>query len=140
MKKTRKFKGDLECLGDVCDFVTDCAKKCDLNEAQVYAVQLAVDEAATNIIEHAYKGRQPEEFEITCEEHPEGLQVVLRDRGKAFDPDSVPEPLLNVPLEELRSRGLGVFLMRKMMDEVKYEFSSENGNVLRMVKKKKKGG
>jgi anti-sigma regulatory factor (Ser/Thr protein kinase) len=140
MKKTRKFAGNLECLGDVCDFVTDCAKQCELNEAQVYAVQLAVDEAATNIIEHAYKGRKPEDFEITCEELPEGFQVVLRDRGKSFDPDSIPEPLLNVPLEELRSRGLGVFLIRKMMDEVDYEFDPQEGNTLRMVKKKKKSG
>jgi anti-sigma regulatory factor (Ser/Thr protein kinase) len=136
MKKNRKFPGSLECLGNVCDFVTHCAKECNLNEAQVYAVQLAVDEAATNIIEHAYKGHLPNEFEITCEELPEGLQVVLHDTGKAFDPASVPLPLLNVPLEELRSRGLGVFLMRKMMDVVEYDFSPEDGNVLRMVKKK----
>ena len=136
MKKTRKFNGGLESLGEVCDFVTMCAKKCDLNETQVYAVQLAVDEAATNIVEHAYRGRALDEFEITCEELPEGFQVVLRDRGQVFDPASIPQPLLNVPLEELRSRGLGVFLMRKMMDVVEYEFNPEDGNILRMVKKK----
>ena len=136
MKKTRKFTGELECLGEVCDFVTDCAKKCELSEAQVYAVQLAVDEAVTNIIEHAYRDRAPEDFEITCEKLPDGFQVVLRDHGKSFDPNSIPEPLLNVPLEELRSRGLGVFLMRKMMDVVEYEFDPEDGNVLRMFKKK----
>jgi serine/threonine-protein kinase RsbW len=136
MKKTRNFTGSLECLGEVCDFVTHCAKECDLNESQVYAVQLAVDEAATNIIEHAYKDHASEDFEITCEKVPEGLLVVLRDRGTAFDPASIPQPLINVPLEELRSRGLGVFLMRKMMDVVEYEFSPENGNKLTMIKKK----
>lgn len=136
MKKSRKFACSLESLRDVCDFVTDCTKLCDFNDSQVYAVQLAVDEAATNIIEHAYKGRATEEFEITCEDTPDGFQVVLRDHGKAFDPDSIPQPLLNVPLEELRSRGLGVFLMRKMMDVVEYEFTPDEGNILRMVKKK----
>jgi len=136
MKKSRKFTGSLECLGEVCDFVTHCAKECNLNETQVYAVQLAVDEAATNIIEHAYKGHTTEDIEITCEVVPEGFQVVLRDHGQAFDPASIPKPLLNVPLEELRSRGLGVFLMRRMMDVVEYEFSPESGNTLKMIKKK----
>jgi anti-sigma regulatory factor (Ser/Thr protein kinase) len=136
MKETRKFIGSLEYLGDICDFVTHCAKDCGLTESQVYAVQLAVDEAATNIIEHAYKNHTLEDFEITCEKVPEGLSVVLHDRGNAFDPASIPQPLIDVPLEELRSRGLGVFLMRKMMDVVEYEFSPDDGNTLRMVKKK----
>ena len=136
MKETRKFTGNLECLGEVCDFVTHCAKECGLTESQVYAVQLAVDEAATNIVEHAYKGHLAGSFEITCEGVADGFSVVMHDRGQTFDPASVPLPLLNVPLEELRSRGLGVFLMRKMMDVVEYEFSPEEGNTLRMLKKK----
>lgn len=136
MKRTRKFTSKLDVLGEVCDFVTHSAKECGLNEAQVYAVQLAVDEAATNIIEHAYKGHSVGEFEITCQSLDEGIAVTLHDHGNTFDPESVPQPLLNVPLEELRSRGLGVFLIRKMMDQVEYEFSPERGNTLRMIKRK----
>lgn len=136
MKETRRFTSQLENLSEICDFVTHCAKECGLSEAQVYAVQLAVDEAATNIIEHAYHGCTTDDFEITCEVVPEGLQVVLRDKGQSFDPANVPQPLLNVPLEELRSRGLGIFLMRKMMDVVEFQSVPQEGNVLRMVKKR----
>jgi anti-sigma regulatory factor (Ser/Thr protein kinase) len=136
MKRTREFSGSLENLAEICDFISQCAEGCGLSASEVYAVQLAVDEAATNIVEHAYKGHTSDSFEITCEVVPEGFQVIMHDRGQAFDPAGIPQPMLDVPLEELRSRGLGIFLMRKMMDVVEYKFIPEEGNVLRMVKKK----
>lgn len=132
--KTRKFSSKLDNLGEICDFITQYAVKAGLNESQVYAVQLAVDEAATNIIEHAYGGKEQGEVLITCQVLEDGLKVVLCDHGRSFDPQRVPDPALNVPIEELRPRGLGIFLMRKMMDEVHYKFTSDKGNILTMTK------
>jgi serine/threonine-protein kinase RsbW len=134
---SRKFHGRLENLQEIGDFVVDCARSAGFNDADIYAIQLAVDEAATNIIEHAYKGNEPGDIDLKCEPIRDGIKIVLSDHGRPFDPDSLPEPTLNVPIEELKPRGLGVFLIRQMMDEVEYQFDPETGNSLTMIKHKK---
>ncbi len=132
---TRTYSSHLKHLSAICDFVTEQARLAGLNDEQTYAVQLAVDEAATNIIEHAYGGKDRGKFKITCTVLAGGLRVVLHDHGRPFDPDSVPPPVCDVPLEKLKSRGLGVFLIRQAMDEVKYEFGPD-GNTLTMFKRR----
>jgi len=124
----------MQVLAQICDFVTAYAQEAQLDDKGVYAVQLAVDEAATNVIEHAYGGDDRGELHITCKVDDKCLTVIIHDHGRAFDPNRVPEPITDVPLEQLRSRGLGVFLIRRMMDEVCYEFSPAKGNTLTMVK------
>jgi serine/threonine-protein kinase RsbW len=96
-----------------------------------------VDEAATNIIEHGYHGSGKGDLVITCETQEQGLQVTLHDHAPPFEPDDIPAPDTGVPLEELKSRGLGIYLMRKMMDEVHYHFDREHGNTLTMIKRKR---
>jgi serine/threonine-protein kinase RsbW len=64
------------------------------------------------------------------------LTVILKDRGRPFDPISVPRPVLNVPIQKLKKRGVGFYLMHKVMDELHYETSPESGNTLVMVKRK----
>ena len=136
MMPTQTFRSDLGNLEKICDFVTIYAKKAGLDERQVYAVQLAVDEAATNIIEHGYRCTGQGDVQITCKPEVDGLRVILHDHAPPFDPDEIPEPITDVPLEELKPRGLGIFLMRKMMDEVTYEFNADKGNTLTLVKRK----
>ncbi len=131
---TQRFSCSLNNLEKICDYVTDCAQSAGLNETEVYAVELAVDEATTNIIEHGYGEECPSRIDITCETLADGLKVVIYDDAEPFDPSVVPEPEINVSLEEIKPRGLGIFLMRKMMDEVRYESSSIFGNRLTMVK------
>jgi serine/threonine-protein kinase RsbW len=133
------FPGRLESLADIRDYVVQAAKRAGFNEKDVYAVELAVDEACTNIIEHAYGNKGVGEIELTCDIKTDELVITLRDQGKPFDPAKVPEPNFSVGLEELKPRGAGLFIMKKMMDEVKFTFDSEKGNTLRMVKRKKPG-
>lgn len=131
------FPGRYEWLAKIGEFVVKAAKSAGLNDANVYAVELAVDEACCNIIDHAYGGEGIGDVQCSVKITEEGLTVILRDSGRPFDPASVPTPQLNVPLEELNSSGIGFFLMGKMMDEIHYEYSPEAGNVLTMVKRKK---
>ena len=115
--------------------MTDYAKRAGLDESEIYAVQLAVDEASTNIMEHGYKQECPSRIDITCEILKDGLKVVIYDDAAPFDIESVPEPELDVRLEEVKPRGLGIFLMRKMMDEVQYKTTADKGNTLTMIKR-----
>jgi serine/threonine-protein kinase RsbW len=136
MMPKRTFSSDLGNLEQICSFVTRYAEKAGLDERQVYAVQLAVDEAATNIIEHGYRESGKGDVVITCTPKPDGLRVTLHDHAPPFDPEDVPAPVVDVPLEALKPRGLGIYLMRKMMDEVSYDFNAEKGNTLTMFKRK----
>jgi len=131
---TKRFTCSLKNLEKISDYVTDYAKQAGLNETQVYAVQLAVDEASTNIIEHGYGQECPSRIDITCDVQEDGLKVVIYDDAEPFNPETVSEPEINVSLDEIKPRGLGIFLMRQMMDEVNYQSSQEMGNTLTMVK------
>jgi serine/threonine-protein kinase RsbW len=131
---TQRFSCRLNNLEKICDYITPFANEAGLNESEVYAVQLAVDEAVTNIIEHGYGEECPSRIDVTCEILEDGLKMVIYDDAEPFNPESVPEPELNVSLEEIKPRGLGIFFMRKMMDEVKYETSPDKGNTLTMIK------
>jgi len=73
---------------------------------------------------------------ISCQPEADGLRVILHDHAPPFNPDEVPPPNTTAPLEDLKPRGIGVYLIRKMMDEVKYEFSPEQGNRLTLFKRK----
>jgi serine/threonine-protein kinase RsbW len=132
--QTQRFTCSLQNLEKICDYITDCAKQAGLDESETYAVQLAVDEASTNIMEHGYGRECPSRIDITCEVLEDGLKVTIYDDAAPFNPESVPEPDLNVSLEEVKPRGLGIFLMRKMMDEVHYESTPDKGNTLTMIK------
>lgn len=134
--RTETFPGRFESLQKISDFVVQAAQEAGLNPSAVYAVDLAVDEACTNIIEHAYGGEGRGEISCTCKATEKGLVVILCDRGRPFKPERVPPPNINTRLKNLKAGGAGLFLMQKMMDEVHFKFSSETGNVLTMFKKK----
>ena len=133
----KRFSCSLHNLEKIGDYITECANHAGLSDVEVYAVQLAVDEAVTNIIEHGYGQECPSRIDVTCEFLNDGLKVVIYDDAEPFDPSLVPEPEINVSLDDIKPRGLGIFLMRKMMDEVTYESSTAMGNTLTMIKRHK---
>jgi serine/threonine-protein kinase RsbW len=81
-----------------------------------HALILAVDEAASNVIRHAYKGDPSQELALTWRWIEGGIEIEIRDQGEPFDPRkvTVPRP------DEMRLSGRGLFLMRSIMDEIEY--------------------
>jgi len=120
-------------LAIVRKFVAQAGADLDLDDCLISDLQLAIDEACTNVIEHGYGG-QGGEIELTIEPVEGGLKVILRDWGVPFDPGTVPVPDVTAPLDQRRLGGLGLYLMRKLMDQVHFEFDSEQGNTLTMFK------
>jgi anti-anti-sigma factor len=123
-----------ENLSRIADFVHRVAAAWGLNEREAFAVSMAVDEACTNIIEHAY-GTDEGPIEIACRREDDDCIIVIRDQGRPFDPFKIPEPDLEAPLEEREVGGLGLFFMRQLMDEVNFHFDPDLGNVLTMVRR-----
>ena len=129
------FDADFHSLDEIREFVGEAARQVGFSEKEIYSIQLAADEASTNIIEHAYAGKGEGKIDIDCNVSDTGLEIVMRDQGSSFDPSSVPEPNVKADLSERKIGGLGIYLMRQLMDEVHYESSPETGNILTMIKR-----
>lgn len=133
---SKTFPGYYKNLAAIGTFVSEHARTAGFSDEDVYAVELAVDEAATNIIEHSYGGEGNGDIDCTCNVTEEGIEIVFRDMGSHFDVAKLPQVNVGVPIDQLELRGAGVFLMKKVMDEVIFEFQESKGTVLTMIKKK----
>ena len=111
------------------------AREHGFGERAIYSVQLAADEAASNIIEHAYAGRPRETFLLRCEYSKDRLIMTFLDDGQSFDFSRVKTPDLTADLSQRKIGGLGIFLMHKLMDEVDYKVT-RSGNFLTLIKRK----
>jgi len=135
--KTQQFSAKFEYLDEIRDFVGGLAKSGGFSDKDVYNIQLAADEAASNIVEHAYEGVANGVLEISCGLKGNSFTIILVDHGESFDPSEVPMPNLKADLSERKIGGLGLYLMRKLMDEVHYEADPENNrNTLTLIKRK----
>jgi serine/threonine-protein kinase RsbW len=132
--RTAIFPAKFDQLNAIRDFAAQAARDAGMDDSEIYAVELCIDEACTNVIEHAYEGIDGGEIECTCDIDDPNLTIIIHDRGKSFDPSNIPFPDLDSDLETRPVGGLGVFLIKKLMDEVRFEPLGEEGNVLTMVK------
>jgi len=136
--KNIQFTAKFEFLDEIRDFVGNIARDGGFGDKDIYNIQLATDEAASNIIEHAYEGVNDGLFELSCGMQGNAIRIILVDHGEPFDPSVVPTPDLKADLSERKIGGLGIFLMRKLMDEVHYDSRPEqNSNTLTMIKRKR---
>jgi len=133
--QTLTFSTTFDILDEIRTFVGNQAREAGFNVKDIYSVQLATDEAASNVIEHAYESNPNGKFEVNCEFREGRLIITILDHGKAFDPSQVEEPDLKAALSDRKIGGLGVYMIRKLMDEVRYE-STQAGNRLTMIKRK----
>jgi len=131
----RTFPAKFEELDAMREFVGDSARQAGMDDREIYNIQLAVDEAASNIVEHAYEGIPDGTIEISCDPLPGTLIIELHDHGESFDPSGVGAPDLEAGLDDRSIGGLGLFMMRKLMDEVHFHVSAEDGNVLTLIKR-----
>lgn len=115
-------------------FVAEVFRESAIGESLRNRITLAIDEAVTNIIKHAYEERRKDPIRLTVSVSPQRFEVVIHDSGCSFNPKEVRTPDVEQLVREGRRGGLGVFLMRKIMDEVEYVFQEGVRNELRMVK------
>ncbi len=130
----RVFPSKLSSLAKIACFVATATDAAGLDERAAYAVQMAVDEACSNIIEHAYGEQGGGDVECEYEVTDKSLVITLRDQGHPFDPTAIADPELDARLEQRPLGGLGVYLMRQLMDAVDYHYEAGIGNVLTLVK------
>ena len=134
-----RVPGQFEQLVQIAEFVTQAAREAGLTDDDVFHVEMAVDEACSNIIEHAYADRSGDIDLICTSSKPGAFEITIHDSGRSFNPDGVAAPPLDVPadVDDLNEGGLGLYFMRKLMDEVRFEMVAGQGNTLTMTKRSK---
>jgi len=135
MTKTQIFPGRYDSLEKISEFIQENTKNAGFDGFTSYTIETAVDEACSNIIEHAYGQENIGDIEISVSINPSNLTIFIKDNGKPFNPKSIPKPNLSSDLYERKGDGLGLYMMKQWMDEVQFEFI-DNTNVLKMVKNK----
>jgi len=124
-----RMASDPRLLPVVRGVASELAAAWGFEDEQCRGIALAVDEALSNIIRHAYKNRCDQEIELHCEAHADCLEFTFIDRGEAADPSRI----CAQPLDEIALGGRGTHLIRQIMDEVCYE-RVPGGNSLRLKK------
>lgn len=131
--------GETDYLHLIRDFITAVSRKVGFTEARVGEIEIAIDEACANIIEHAYGAAACAEEELAAImlrvlTASDRLEVRILDRGPAFSAEK--ERGLNVAefLASDRRRGIGSYIIHTFMDEVRHTYHPGEGNELTLVK------
>jgi anti-sigma regulatory factor (Ser/Thr protein kinase) len=133
---TLTVPGRYDQIQPICNFVAQAAEEAGFDDDTVFHVQLACDEACTNVIEHSYGAENVGSITVSCQVQRNEFTIVIRDNGRPFDPDDIPQPQVptsNSEIDQLKVGGLGIHFMRKLMDEVRFMFD-QHGNTLIMIK------
>ena len=128
------FKNDIEEISRLAGFIDEVAEKFSLPMDLVFSLNLVLEEAVTNVIMYAYPKEEHEFIYLSADIKDGSLVFVLTDSGKEFDPTLIPDADITLSAEDRQIGGLGIFLIRQIMNEVKYE-RIDNKNVLTLEKK-----
>lgn len=120
MEKEIRITNNLDEIGTLAEFIEELGAELSLSMETTMHINLALEEAVSNIIMYAYP--QEEAHEIILKTSATGNQLIflLTDNGLSFDPTNAPEVNLDIPAEERQIGGLGIFLIRRIMNEVTY--------------------
>jgi len=129
------IKSRTENLTTVREFVSSAVEEVNIPQDIAGDIVLAVDEACTNIIKHAYKFIPDGDITIKLKYSDKKITVEITDHGAPFSPDNVPTPDLKKYFEEKRVGGLGMYLMKSLMDDINYKSVPGKYNQVLLTKK-----
>lgn len=127
-----------ENLAIIRDFVSRVGERAGLGPEEIAKLELAVDEGCANVIEHAYGRDVTKEVWVRVTFDDSIIEITITDTGKGFDPASVPQQDIESLAAARKSGGLGIRLIRTLMDDVRYDIAPGVKNELRMTKKLRK--
>jgi serine/threonine-protein kinase RsbW len=129
-----RVPADLACLEEVVEAVSARGRQEGLSHEKLFHLALATEEIFVNICKYSY----PEgvgEVEVACGPEGDRFVVEIADKGVPFDISSLPDPDVLAGIEERKIGGLGIFLIKKMTDEVRYRRDNKK-NILTFILKK----
>ncbi|MDD4170005.1 MAG: ATP-binding protein [Desulfotomaculaceae bacterium] len=120
VKAKKVFPAKVALIPEISEYVSDCAEKAELHPKQVIHLQVAIDEVVANICHYAYQN-PPGEVLVQIESGKGRFAVDFIDEGVPFDPLTVDEPDIDADIPDREVGGLGIFLVRRVIDEVHYK-------------------
>lgn len=134
MEKHLILHNEIQQIPQLASFLETIAEEKNISQALTMSLNLALEEAVTNVILYAYPEGTDGLVDIEAVLRDDSLEFILSDSGKPFDPTAAPEADITLGVEERQIGGLGIYLVRQIMDSVTYK--RENGrNILHMTKK-----
>lgn len=130
---TRVFDASDDCLNDAISFVEEQLEEFDCPMKAVMQITVCVEEMFVNVAHYAYEGEKGT-VALTIGMEGDSVAITLTDSGMPFDPLAKEDPDITLSAEERRIGGLGIFMVKKSMDSVRYE-RRDNENVFTMTKK-----
>lgn len=125
----------IENMERLIDFILENIKKYNSDKKFLYQMQLASEEIIVNVINYAYPDKEGDIIiEMEINEQNKEITIKIIDWGLHFDPLQKEDPDINVEIENRNIGGLGVYMVKNIMDELKYE-RIEGKNILLMKKK-----
>ncbi len=137
-KFTLQVPSSTENLAMIREIVSNIGTQAGLESADIAKLELAVDEACANVIEHAYGHDATKEVVIRATFDDETLRIEVEDTGRGFDPGAIKPEEVEKLIHERKTGGLGMRLMKTLMDEIHYDIEPGQKNKLRMVKRLRK--
>ena len=134
MEKSIILANDISEISKLNQFIDEIGDEFSLTPDVVFNLNLVLEEAVVNIINYAYPKEEHEKIFLSAKLQEESITLVLTDTGKEFDPTMAPEADVTLSADERQIGGLGIFLIRQIMNEVRYE-RIEGKNVLTLEKK-----
>lgn len=125
--------GRLEAINDAAVAAAEIARRAGFDDEALFGIDMAVREAVANAVLHGNGQDETKEVDLTFVTSPQALEILVRDRGEGFNPESIPDP--TAPQNILKTTGRGILFMRAFMDEVEYITHAEGGTIVRMTKK-----
>ena len=136
--RVQRFKLKVPSVTDnlylIRDFIRMVAEKAGFNNEKQEQIALAVDEACTNVIKHAYKFNARRLIDIAIQIDRQKIKITITDRGRGFDYSKLKDPDLKTYIKESRHGGLGIYLIKTLMDDVRYEFNPGIKNQVQLTK------
>ena len=129
-KLTFDLRSTRDSINRVTDLIAGAFEDLGLPEAVLFDIKLAVQEAVVNAVEHGNRCDARKMIHVSCDATDDCVSLIVRDEGEGFDPACVPDPTL--PDNILREHGRGIFLMKNLCDEVRY---NDKGNEVTITKR-----
>jgi serine/threonine-protein kinase RsbW len=126
---------DVRYLEAVCSFVSRIAAIAGMDKEDIHRLEVAVDEACTNVVRHGYDSDASQSYTVSCGIETGVFTVEVLERGKPFDFGSLPEPDLNATVEDRPIGGLGMVFIRKLVDDVRFSVEPDGLKRLRLLKR-----
>ena len=133
-----RFPSDSKYLNMVHELARLMAESTGFEKIEAEKIALAVDEATTNVVQHAYAGEPDHEIEIHFDPEGESLDIVIFHEGEPLDTMPVPDFDLDKLVAERRTGGLGLTIMRQMMDKVEHQKTGTGKSMCVMVRYKQR--